>query len=55
MAEILKRHRDQEILLDFPSQAKTQREKAELRDGTDCVQLHIVYLSTTFLKKLNLI
>lgn len=55
MAETLKHDPDQEILLFFPSQAKAQSEKAKLRDGTDCVQLHVVYLSTTFLKKPKLI
>lgn len=53
MAETLKCGLDQAILLDFPAQIKAWREKAELKDGTDCVQLSVVYLFTTFLKKLN--
>lgn len=55
MAEILKCAIDYAILRDFPSQAETKREKAHLRDGTDCVQFHVVYLSITFFKKLKLI
>lgn len=50
MAKILKHYLCQEIWLGFPSQAEEQSEKAELRGGADCA--HVMYLSTTFLKKL---